>query len=110
MIKFELKHSLIEFFQKNGFLIVDKFIESNYLEKLRNKFESLFRGEFETGLEPDEWNWRFGRDPDDVTRQICNAWKSDKLIRQFVCHKVVRECCSRLMGWGGARLIQDNVL
>ena len=54
MIKFELKHNLIEFFQKNGFLIVDKFIESNYLEKLRNKFEPLFRGEFETGVEPDE--------------------------------------------------------
>ncbi len=110
MIKFELKHNFIEFFQKNGFLIVDKYIESNYLEKLRKKFEPLFSGEFETGVEPDEWNWRFGRDPDDVTRQICNAWKSDKLIRQFVCHKVVGECCSRLMGWGGARLIQDNVL
>ena len=62
MIKFELKHNLIEFFQKNGFLIVDKFIESNYLEKLRNKFEPLFRGEFETGVEPDEWNWRFGNE------------------------------------------------
>ena len=49
MIKFELKHNFIEFFQKNGFLIVDKFIESNYLEKLRNKFEPLFCGEFETG-------------------------------------------------------------
>merc|ERR1711991_666767 len=107
---FELKHNFIEFFQKNGFLIVDKFIESNYVEKLRNKFEPLFRGEFETGVEPDEWNWRFERDPDDITRQICNAWKSDKLIRQFVCLKVVGEYCSRLMGWSGARLLQDNVL
>ena len=71
MIKFELKHNFIEFFQKNGFLIVDKFIESNYLEKLRNKFEPLFRGEFETGVQPDEWNWRFGRDPDDrVTERM----------------------------------------
>ena len=67
MIKFELKQNFIEFFQKNGFLIVDKFIESSYLEKLRKKFEPLFSGEFETGVEPDEWNWGFGKDPDDVT-------------------------------------------
>ena len=65
---------------------------------------------FETGVEPDEWNWRSDRGPHDVTRQICNAWKSDKLIKQLVCNPVIGECISKLMGWNGARLIQDNVL
>ena len=110
MINLELNKNLIDDFNKNGFLILDKFIDSKYLDKLRDRFEPLFRGEFETGIEPDEWNWRFGKDSEDVTRQICNAWKSDKLIREFVCHKVIGECCSRLMNWKGARLIQDNAL
>ena len=72
---------------------LDKFIDLKYLDKLRDRFKPLFNGEFETGIEPDEWNWRFGRDPDDVTRQICNAWKSDNFIRSVVCHKVVGESC-----------------
>ena len=110
MINLELNKNLIDDFNKNGFLILDKFIDLKYLDKLRDRFEPHFRGEFETGIEPDEWNWRFGRDPDDATRQICNAWKSDNLIREFVCHKVIGECCSRLMKWNGAKLIQDNVL
>jgi len=110
LINLKLSKNSIDDFNKNGFLILDKFIDSKYLDNLKDKFEPLFRGEFETGIEPDEWNWKFGRDPDDVTRQICNAWKSDTLIQKIVCHKVVGEICSRLMNWSGARLIQDNVL
>jgi len=110
MINFELNSKLINDFEENGFIIFDKFISLQFLDKLRNKFEPLFKGEFETGISPDEWNWKFGSGPDDVTRQICNAWKSDLLIRDFVCHKIIGETCSRLMKWDGAKLIQDNVL
>ena len=36
----------------------NKFIDLKYLEQLRNRFAPLFKGEFETGIEPDEWdNW-----------------------------------------------------
>jgi len=110
MIKLNLTKNLIDEFKKNGFVILDEFIDLEYLDKLRDRFEPLFKGEFETGIEPDEWNWKFGIDPDNITRQICNAWKSDNLIREFVCHKIVGEICSGLMNWNGARLIQDNVL
>ena len=110
MIDLELNRNLIDNFNQNGFLILDKFIDSKYLNKLRNKFEPLFKGKFETGIAPDEWNWKFGKDPENVTRQICNAWKSDNLIRKLVCHKIIGQCCSRLMNWNGAILIQDNIL
>ena len=53
MITLKLDKNLIDSFDKNGFLILDKFIDLEYLDKLRNKFEPLFRGEFETGVEPD---------------------------------------------------------
>ena len=110
MINLELSKNLIDSFNDDGFIILDKFIDLKYLDKLRSKFEPLFRGEFETGIEPDEWNWKFDKDNADVTRQICNAWKSDNLIREFVCHELIGKCCSILMNWKGARLVQDNIL
>ena len=110
IINISLNEDLLESFNKNGFLTLDKFIDLEYLEELRKRIEPLFKGEFETGIEPDEWNWKFGKDANDVTRQICNAWKSDNLIKQLVCNPIIGECVSKLMGWKGARLLQDNVL
>ena len=101
MINLKLNQSLIEEFNENGFLILDQFIDLDWIDKLKSKFEPLFKGEFESGIEPDEWNWKFGKDPEDVTRQICNGWKSDKLIKEIVCHPIVGEACSRLMSWNG---------
>ena len=65
-------------FREDGFLILDQFLAPDLVEDARARFEPLFRGEFETGLYPDEWNWREGRDPPDLTRQICNGWRSDR--------------------------------
>ena len=110
MINASLNSNLLEEFNQNGFLILDEFIDLQYLDKLKDRIEPLFKGEFETGIEPDEWNWKSGRDSNDVTRQICNAWKSDNLIKKIVCNSIIGECVSKLMGWKGARLLQDNVL
>ena len=110
MINFELNDNLIKDFHENGFLILDKFIDLKYLNNLKNRFNPLFEGKFETGIEPDEWNWKFDDDKLDVTRQICNAWKSDNFIKKFVCHEIVGKCCAHLMKWKGAKLIQDNIL
>ena len=110
MINLVLNKNLIENFNQNGFLVLDKFIDIQYLNQLRDRFEPLFNGIFETNIMPDEWNWKFGRDSNKLTRQICNAWKSDNFLRSFICHKIVGESCSRLMNWSGAKLIQDNIL
>ena len=47
---------------------------------LRERYLRLFDGEYETGIRPDEVNWVPGRDPEDRTRQLCNAWKADTVI------------------------------
>ena len=110
MIKASLTEKQLIDFNNDGFLTVDNFIELQYLEDLKTRINLLFKGSFETGIEPDEWNWRQERDPSDVTRQICNAWKSDSLIKRLVCSSIIGESVSKLMGWKGARLVQDNVL
>ena len=97
-------------FRREGFLVVERLIEPEAAARLAARFEPLFRGEFDTGLYPDEWNWREGRDADDLTRQICNAWKSDRVVARAVLDARVGLWCARLRGWPGARINQDNVL
>ncbi|MGE3831100.1 MAG: hypothetical protein AB7F76_08920, partial [Parvibaculaceae bacterium] len=66
----------LEDFARDGFVSVEGALTHGEIEAARARFEPLFSGKFETGLYPDEWNWRMGRDREDLTRQICNGWKS----------------------------------
>ena len=97
-------------FHKQGFVVVEKFCPEALMDAARCRFGPLFRGEFETGIQPDEWNWREGRDADTLTRQICNGWKSDRAIARLVLRPEVGQACAQLMAWPGARINQDNVL
>jgi hypothetical protein len=106
----ELTPDQIDRFNEEGFLILDRFLDPGLVAHARARFEPLFRGEFETGLYPDEWNWQEGRDPPDLTRQICNGWRSDRTVAAIVLAEEVGRACARLMGWPGARIAQDNVI
>ena len=106
----ELSQAQIEQFRENGFLFVEGFVELPLVEQAGARFEALFGGAFETGLQPDEWNWREGRDSPELTRQICNGWKSDRAVARIVLREDIGRACARLMDWPGARLNQDNVI
>jgi len=97
-------------FDRDGFVVVPRIIPPATATQLRERFEPLFRGEFETGLIPDEWNWREGRDADDLTRQICNGWKADRTIAATALAPDIGAACAALSDWPGARLAQDNLL
>ena len=77
-------------FAADGFVALDQIIEPGLAAALAECYADLFDGRFETGLQPDEWNWKPGRDSADRTRQICNAWKSDRLIASVVLSEVMR--------------------
>ena len=47
-------------FDRDGFLVVERLIDDDTVERLRDSFEALFQGEFETGVRPDEVNWQEG--------------------------------------------------
>lgn len=97
-------------FHEQGYVIVPDFIGPTAVAQAKARFEPLFRGEFESGVQPDEWNWRTGVSPETLTRQICNGWKSDRMIARLVLSKKVGKACARLMGWPGVRINQDNVI
>ena len=101
----------VESFARDGFLIVeDGLVSERGLELLRERYVPLFDGEYETGIRPDEVNWVPGRDPEDRTRQLCNAWKSDTVIAAQVLSERTGRLAAQLAGYRGVRILQDNVL
>lgn len=74
MVVESLSRDQVEAFHRDGFLIVESGLVSDpALEQLRDRYLRVFDREYETGIRPDEVNWVKGRDPDDRTRQLCNA-------------------------------------
>jgi 2-oxoglutarate-dependent dioxygenase len=101
----------VEAFERDGFLIVEEgLVSQRGLERLRERYERLFAGAYETGIRPDEVNWVPGRDPEDRTRQLCNAWKADNVIAAQVLSERTGRLAAQLMGYRGLRILQDNVL
>ena len=101
----------VESFRRDGFLILEKgFLSKPSIGVLRERFAALFEEDYATGIAPDEVNWKQGRDPEDRTRQICNGWRSDDLIAAQVLSERVGRIASKLMGYRGARMVQDNCL
>ncbi|MGH3110992.1 MAG: phytanoyl-CoA dioxygenase family protein, partial [Gaiellaceae bacterium] len=101
----------VEAFHRDGFLIVEEgLVAPGALERLRERYVPLFDGEYETGIRPDEVNWVPGRDPEDRTRQLCNAWKSDTVVAAQVLSERTARLAAQLMGYAGVRILQDNVL
>jgi 2-oxoglutarate-dependent dioxygenase len=98
-------------FRRDGFVIVEEgFISDASVEQLREAFDRLFAGEYATGIQPDEVNWKEGRDPEDRTRQICNGWRADDVIAAQVTGERIGRIAAQLMGYPGTRLLQDNCL
>ncbi len=105
-----ISEDLLSRFNSDGFLVIENVLSTEEIERAKARFEPLFRGEFDLGIQPDEWNWREGRDAIDLTRQICNAWKADAVIRSIVLREDLAKMCADLKDWPGARINQDNVL
>lgn len=99
----------VEAFQNNGFLIRDRIIDQDVVSHLRAEMERSYQGEYDSGLYPDEINWKPGDDPH-VTRQICNIWKSNRVLASVILAEALGKATATLNGWPGARLAQDNLL
>ena len=97
-------------FARDGFVLAGDLIGTDRLEGLHERFDRLFRGEFETGIAPDEVNWQAGDGDPTLTRQICNGWKADRLIAKTVLSPDLGRTIAELAGWPGSRIVQDNVL
>ncbi|MEG3437754.1 phytanoyl-CoA dioxygenase family protein [Pannus brasiliensis CCIBt3594] len=99
----------IESFDRDGFLVLERFLDRELVERLAGRFDPLFSGEFDTGIYPDEWYWRTGMSLSDVTRHMGNVWKSDRTIAGVVLSAEIARIVATLAGWSGARMGQDTL-
>jgi len=109
-MEIKLTQAQREKFKADGFIVVESVLNDKQIDAARARFEPLFRGEFETGIQPDEWNWQEGKSSPDLTRQICNGWKSDRTIASMVLRTDIGKACAEMHNWPGARINQDNVI
>jgi len=106
---YHLTDDQIEQFDRDGFVVLERFISQEFAARLADRFEPLFRGEFDTGIYPDEWYWRTGMSLPDVTRHMGNVWKSDRTIASLVLSAEIARLVATLAGWSGARMGQDTL-
>lgn len=107
---FDVTEEQIAKFREDGFLLVDRIIDDATVEVLRGEYERLFRGEFETGITPDEVNWQDGKSDPTLTRQICNGWKASRTVAGVVLREDFGRAIAKMGGWPGTRIMVDNVL
>ena len=108
-VELDISQADIAAFARDGFLIRERIISPANAILLRAQMERAFAGDHDSGLLPDEVNWKPGHDPH-VTRQICNVWKSNRLLASVILNQASGQAVARLNGWPGARLAQDNLL
>jgi hypothetical protein len=85
-----------EQYRRDGFLILDRLLEPAEVERARDRFMRVFEHEWETGIQPDEVNYVPGVTPPELTRQLCNVWKADRVLASLVLSGKVGEFSARL--------------
>ena len=70
MTELTLTPGQTERFIADGIVMLERIVDAATVEALRASFDRLFRGEFETGVTPDEVNWQEGTGDPSLTRQI----------------------------------------
>lgn len=106
----ELDDSARRNFHDDGFVVVERLIDSDRIARLRGAFDDLFDGRFETGVRPDEVNWQHVNGDPTRTRQICNGWKANREIAAVVLDESIGQTVASLAGWPGVRIMIDNVI
>jgi len=106
----ELDASARQRFDDDGFVVVDRLIDSVRIPQLHQAFSDVFAGQFETGVRPDEINWQQADGDPSLTRQICNGWKANRRIASVVLDESIAASIAALAGWAGVRIMIDNVI
>src|SRR3954452_3881915 len=97
-------------YRRDGFLVVERFLDGAEVQRLRARFGACFAHDFQTVLRPDEVNYDPKSTPPDLTRQLCNAWKADRTVAATVLSERNARFGAALAGVSGLRLAQDNLI
>ena len=96
-------------FHTDGFIVVEDLIDRATIDRVVNRVDPLFTGEFETGTYPDEWYWNPRLGLPGASGQMSNVWKSDRTLASVVLSPKIGEICAALGNWSGSRLLSDSM-
>jgi hypothetical protein len=78
--------------------------------QIKTQMPNLFRGEFDTGIYPDEWHWWEGISLPSAAREMCNSWKSSRCIASIVLNEELGKFIAQVMEWYSVRIGQDDLV
>ncbi|MBW4582619.1 MAG: phytanoyl-CoA dioxygenase family protein [Tildeniella nuda ZEHNDER 1965/U140] len=104
----QLSDGQIHQFQAEGFLILEKFLDLELIDRVVDRLDPLFATQFETGVYPDEWHGRPGLNQPTATRQMCGMWRCDRTVASLALSAEIARLNATLMGWSGGRLATDS--
>lgn len=99
----------IERYREDGFLVVENFVTDAEVELLRERLGRVLDGTFDRVCEPDDYHWKKGRDPDDVTRSMGPVWRCDSALGRFTFSSDHARVAAALEGVPSVRLYNDYV-
>ncbi|MGB3671215.1 MAG: phytanoyl-CoA dioxygenase family protein [Phormidesmis sp.] len=99
----------IQQFRRDGFLVIENLFSPEQVEKLLQRFDALYAGEFETGIYPDEWHWNPHLGLPAVAGQMTGVWRCDRTLAAMVMSEKAGQIAAMLEGWSGTRLLTDGL-
>jgi phytanoyl-CoA hydroxylase len=105
----ELSAADIAKYREDGFLVIESFITDAEVELLRDRLERVINGDFDRICEPDDYHWKKGRDPDNVTRFMGPVWRCDSALGRFTFSSDHARVAAELEGESCIRLYNDYV-
>ncbi|KAM3090077.1 phytanoyl-CoA dioxygenase family protein [Phormidesmis sp. 146-35] len=104
----QLTQTQINQFREQGFLIVEKFLTFDQVDRLNDRLDPLFATQLETGIYPDEWHGRPGLSQPNATRQMSGLWRCDRTVASFSLSAQIARLNATLAGWSGGRFALDS--
>lgn len=100
----------LAYFKSYGYIVIENLFSVEVVDEIQKRFPIMFDGQFETGIYPDEWYGRTGMCLPKMTKEICNGWKSDRIIAQLALSSSLHKITSQLHNWKSSRIAQDDVI
>jgi ectoine hydroxylase-related dioxygenase (phytanoyl-CoA dioxygenase family) len=105
----QLTASDIATYRQDGFLVIEDFIGGDEVSLLNERLARVLDGRFDRICEPDDFHWKKGRDPDDVTRSMGPVWRCDSVLGRFTFSSEHAKVAAALEGMSSIRLYNDYV-
>ena len=96
-----LSDAQIAQFQTQGFLVLEKFLDLEIVDRIDARLEPLFATQLETGNYPDEWHGRPSLSQPNATRQMSGLWRCDRTVASLSLSAEIARLNAALGGWTG---------